>query len=88
MKVIDIAQNLMKFRTETGNLPEIKKCLEYAQSLFKDYPAKGGIYEFPDASPVLFLANTITNDYDVVCLGHLDVVPAADDMFSPYIKDG
>lgn len=88
MKVIDIAQNLMKFRTETGNLPEIKKCLEYAKNLFKDYPVKGGIYEYPDVSPVLFLTNAQTNDYDVIGLGHLDVVPAADDMFSPYIKDG
>ena len=88
MKVIDVAQNLMKFRTETGNQKEIKECLEYAQNLFKDYPVKGGICEYPDVSPVLFLSNTDTNDYDVVCLGHLDVVPAGDNMFLPYIKDG
>ncbi len=88
MKVIDIAQNLMRFRTETGNIPEIEKCLEYAKSLFNGLDVKGGIYHFDNASPVLFLANEETDNYDVVCLGHLDVVPATDDMFSPYIKDG
>ena len=88
MKVIDIAQNLMRFRTETGNIPEIEKCLEYAKSLFDGLDVKGGIYHFDNASPVLFLSNIETDNYDVVCLGHLDVVPATDDMFSPYIKDG
>lgn len=88
MKVIDIAQNLMRFRTETGNIPEIEKCLEYAKSLFNGLDVKGGIYHFDNASPVLFLSNVETDNYDVICLGHLDVVPAADDMFSPYIKDG
>ena len=88
MKVIDIAQNLMRFRTETGNIPEIEKCLEYAISLFDGLEVKGGIYHFDNASPVLFLSNEETDNYDVVCLGHLDVVPATDDMFSPYIKDG
>ncbi len=88
MKVIDIAQNLMRFRTETGNIPEIEKCLEYAKSLFDGLEVKGGIYHFDNASPVLFLSNEETDNYDVVCLGHLDVVPATDDMFSPYIKDG
>lgn len=88
MKVIDIAQNLMRFRTETGNIPEIEKCLEYAKSFFIGLDVKGGIYHFDNASPVLFLSNVETDNYDVVCLGHLDVVPATDDMFSPYIKDG
>ena len=88
MKVIDIAQNLMRFRTETGNIHEIEKCLEYAISLFDGLEVKGGIYHFDNASPVLFLSNEETDNYDVVCLGHLDVVPATDDMFSPYIKDG
>lgn len=88
MKVIEIAQNLMKFRSETGNSAEIMQCLDYALSLFKGTEVKGGIYEYPTTSPVLFLSNVATNDFDVLCLGHLDVVPAADEMFEPYIKEG
>ena len=88
MDILGITQNMMRFRTETGNISEIKKCLEYALSLFKDYPVKGGIFEFPTTSPVLFLSNCETNDFDVMCLGHLDVVPATDDMFEPKIENG
>lgn len=88
MKVIDVAQKLMKFRTETGNIPEIKKCLEYAKGLFAGLDVKGGIFEYPEISPVLFLSNVETDNFDVLCLGHLDVVPAADEMFEPYVKDG
>lgn len=88
MNVIETAQNLMRFRTETGNKEEIKKCLDYAQGLFSDSGVKGGIFEYPDVSPVLFLSNVESNDFDVVCLGHLDVVPAADEMFEPFIENG
>lgn len=88
MKVIDIAKNLMRFRTETGNAKEIKECLEYTKNLFEGLPVEGGIFEYPEVSPVLFLSNVEANDFDVLCLGHLDVVPAADEMFEPYIKDG
>ena len=88
MDIIQTTQDLMRFRTETGNSGEIKKCLEYCKNLFKDYPVKGGIFEYPATSPVLFLSNAETNDFDVLCLGHLDVVPAGDDMFEPKIADG
>lgn len=88
MNVIELAQTLMKFRTETGNAEEIRKCLEYITNLFRDTGAKGGIFEYQGVSPVLFLHNGESSEYDVLCLGHLDVVPAADEMFSPYIRDG
>lgn len=88
MDVIAIAQELMKFRTETGNLPEIKKCLEYCKSLFANSAAIVEIAEFAEASPVLFIRNHPTEKLDVLCLGHLDVVPAADDMFVPRIENG
>ena len=88
MDIIQTTQDLMRFRTETGNISEIKKCLEYCKNLFPGLDVKGGIFEYPTTSPVLFLANTDTNDFDVLCLGHLDVVPASDDMFEPKIVDG
>ena len=88
MDIIQTTQDLMRFRTETGNISEIKKCLEYCQNLFAGQAVKGGIFEYPTTSPVLFLANADTNDFDVLCLGHLDVVPASDDMFEPKIADG
>ena len=40
------------------------------------------------ASPVIFLRNRDTLDFDVLVLGHIDVVPADDNMFEPIIKNG
>ena len=88
MDVITVAQELMKFRTETGNLTEIDKCLDYCQSLLKDSGAIIEIARFSDASPVIFIRNQNTENFDVLCLGHLDVVPASDDMFVPKLEDG
>lgn len=88
MKVIDVAKNLMKFRTETGNQKEIQKCLEYCKSLLKETGAQIEIFHRDGVPPVLFASNKKTDNYDVLVLGHLDVVPASDDMFVPEEKDG
>lgn len=88
MDVINIAQELMKFRTETGNRPEIDKCLQYVKSLFNGTDAKTDIFSQDNLAPVIFIRNTGSDDFDAVILGHLDVVPASDDIFKPYIQDG
>ena len=88
MDVIAVAQELMKFRTETGNREQINKCLQYCRNLLENSGAIVEIAEFDKASPVLFIRNRRTEDFDVLCLGHLDVVPAADEMFVPQIRDG
>lgn len=88
MNLLQTIQDLIKFRTETGNAKEIDRCLEYCQNLFAGSGAVIDICRFEDASPVLFIRNRDVNDFDVIILGHLDVVPAPDEMFSPVIKDG
>lgn len=88
MDVIRTAQDLIRFRTETGNLEEIRKCFAYIADLFDSSGALVRIFEKPGIAPVLFLSNSETEDFDVLILGHLDVVPAEDKMFEPYIKDG
>lgn len=88
MNLLDTIQELIRFKTETGNLSEIDKCLSYCNDLFKNSGAIVDICRYEGTSPVLFIRNQETEDFDVIVLGHLDVVPAADKMFSPYIKDG
>ena len=88
MDVIRTAQDLIRFRTETGNLEEIRKCFAYIADLFDSSGALVRIFEKPGIAPVLFLSNSEAEDFDVLILGHLDVVPAEDKMFEPYIKDG
>ena len=88
MNLLETIQDLIRFRTETGNLAEIDKCLSYCNNLFNGSGAIVDICRYDGTSPVLFIRNRDTEDFDVIVLGHLDVVPAADEMFSPYIKDG
>lgn len=88
MDLIKTAQELIRFRTETGNSEEIHKCLAYIKELFKGTKANIKIIEKEGIAPVIFITNAETNDFDVLVLGHLDVVPAEDKMFDPYIKDG
>lgn len=89
MDVIKVAQELIKFRSETGNKEETNKVMTYCKGLFKgNSEARVEIFHKDDIAPVFFVSNTDSKDFDVLVLGHLDVVPAADEMFKPYIKDG
>lgn len=88
MNIIETAQNLIAFRTETGNLSEIKKCMDYMQSLPELENARIDIFQKDTLAPVFFARNCEGENFDVMVLGHIDVVPATDDMFVPVIKDG
>ena len=87
MDLISTIQDLIRFRTETGLETEIKKAAEYIRQKFIDTDVSVSVFQ-TTASPVVFLRNTETFDFDVIVLGHIDVVPAPDEMFNPVIKDG
>lgn len=82
MELEKITENLIRFRTETGNISEIDRCLEYVSGLFGDGVCKT-IYRKGQLAPVLLLSNQEGFDFDVLVVGHLDVVPASDEMFVP-----
>ena len=88
MQLQPIIEKLISFKTISGNITEIDRCLEYIQTLLKPSKAKVSIERFPNASPVIFARNTDTEHFDVLVLGHLDVVPANDDMFIPRYENG
>ena len=88
MDLINIAENLIRFRSVTGNIEEIEKCLEYIKTNAAKTGAYVDIFRFEKASPVIFARNTLSQELDVLILGHIDVVPAEDHMFTPIIKDG
>jgi succinyl-diaminopimelate desuccinylase len=87
MDLIATIQDLIKFKTETGNAPEIKKAAEYIVNKFTNPNVEAEIFQ-STASPIVFLRNCKGIDFDVLVLGHIDVVPAEDKMFEPYIKEG
>ena len=87
MDLLQTIDDLIRFRTETGNAEEIAKAAEYIKNKFAGTSAQVEIFQ-TTASPVVFIRNTDSLDFDVIVLGHIDVVPAADEMFNPIIKDG
>lgn len=88
MDLIKTIEDLVRFRTETGNAAEIDKCLDYIRESFAGTDAKVKIERFADASPVIYIANNDDMQQNALVLGHIDVVKARDEMFAPYIKDG
>ncbi len=86
MNLIDVIYKLISFKTITGHKEEIDKCLAYVKKVLKPSGAVVEICENEDASPVIFARNTETDHFDVLILGHLDVVPADDEMFEPKLK--
>lgn len=88
MDLIKTIEDLVRFRTETGNEKEIDKCLNYIAKSFENTKARVVIERFDDASPVIYISNNDDNLQDVLVLGHIDVVKASDDMFEPKIVDG
>lgn len=88
MDIVEVAKNLIRFKTQTGNKTEIDKLMQYIISLFKDTKAKINLDTQVENAPVIFISNTDSQDFDVLVLGHIDVVAAPDDMFVPVIKDG
>jgi len=87
MDLISTIEDLIRFRTETGNTEEINKAAEYIKQKFINSEVNITVFQ-TTASPVIFLRNTDDLDFDVIILGHIDVVPATDKMFNPIIKDG
>lgn len=87
MDLISTIQDLIRFKTITGNEAEIKKAAEYIVNKFSGTNIKAEIFQ-STASPVVFLRNCDGVEFDVLILGHIDVVPAEDKMFEPIIKDG
>ena len=87
MDLIETIRDLVAFRTETGNEAEINKAAEYIKNKFVHTAALVEIFQ-TTASPVIFIRNTDSMDFDVIVLGHIDVVPADDKMFKPVIQNG
>lgn len=86
MDLINTVKDLVKFRTETGNKEEIYKCFEYCKNLFSKTDVNIEVFDVVEDAPVLLLSNTKDKNFDVLVLGHLDVVPAPDEMFEPRIE--
>lgn len=88
MDLYEVAQNLIKFRTETGNIKQIDRCVEDIIGLFAGTEAKIKVFREEPNSPVIYISTTDDMHLDALVLGHIDVVPADKAMFSPRFEEG
>lgn len=86
MDIIKTTQDLMRFKSETGNIKEINKIIAYIENLFAKTDAKITVFRQIETAPVIFISNTDSEDFDALILGHIDVVAAPDEMFEPRIE--
>ncbi len=82
--VINLAEKLIKFKTISHHYKEIKECAAFIERYAKDNHL---YYEFHDNgnNPVLILSNGEKRNFDIMSLGHIDVVPGSDGIFTPTI---
>lgn len=87
-QLIDNIVEMLKIKSISGDSGNIAAMLEWVKNKYADDGIVIKEWNFEAASPVLLLANCQGYDFDLLTIGHLDVVPAKDDMFVPKICDG
>ncbi len=87
LDLLNLTQDLMTFKTVASNTDEILRCFKYIEKIFDDTNYKTDLIE-NNGHYSMIISNADTNEFDIVFNGHIDIVPADDEMFSPKIKEG
>jgi succinyl-diaminopimelate desuccinylase len=87
MDLIELIVKLVEFPSYSGNVEAIKNCLQYCIDYFDDIRDKIFIKKIENNGvQSVLLSNCDTLDYDILEVGHIDVVPVNDSaMFKPKI---
>lgn len=82
---------IIKIPSVNLNIDELKNCLEYCINFVLDESNKNKIFvnrkEF-NGVPSILISNIDTMKFDILSIGHIDVVPAKEEMFKPTFSDG
>jgi len=84
-ELIKLTEDLIRFKSTKGNPGEIKKCIDYVKNYFSgdDFIVK----EFEsNGKPSLMITYTDTKKPKLLLNGHLDVVEADEEQFTPTIE--
>ncbi len=87
----DLVENilkLVKIPSISGNKKEIERIVKLVKDQLTEKGATVREFRFDGADPVLLLSNGNGDDFDILTVGHLDVVPAQDNLFLPRIENG
>jgi len=85
-ELIKLTQDLIKFKTTKDHPEEIKDCMKYIKDYFKndDLIIKEFVH---NGKRSLYISYTDTKSPKLLLNGHIDVVPADEEQYSPYIKN-
>lgn len=84
--VVSLAEKLIKLKTISRHYFEIKECARFLDS----YAQRNNLYyEYHDNgnNPVLIFSNGETRNFDIMSLGHIDVVSGSDKIFTPTLTN-
>ena len=85
-ELAELASELIRYKTASGNRKEQVRCVEYVEEYFKDLKdLKIFNYEWEE-QPALVVSTKKTKEPDIILSGHIDVVPGKDDQFTPRCK--
>ncbi|MBI5794232.1 M20/M25/M40 family metallo-hydrolase [Candidatus Uhrbacteria bacterium] len=84
--IIQITQDLVRMRTTTDRLDELKRAVDYIGAYFADVPSLIVKRFEQNGKPSIVVSTQDTLTPDILLLGHLDVVPAPDDFFEPRME--
>lgn len=89
MEIIELAQNLIRIPSEINNDEELKNCIDYCKNYFSKYKNLYLKEVEQNNKHSILLANYEGLNFDILSIGHIDVIPVEDrEMFNPIIKDG
>ena len=85
-ELIKITEDLIRFKTTKDKPEELKKCINYVKDFFSDCDVI--IKEFmKNGKPSLFISYTETKKPKLLLNGHIDVVEADEEQFTPEVKE-
>ena len=85
-ELIKLTEDLIQFKTTKDHPEEVKKCMEYIKDYFKNDDLI--IKEFVNnGKRSLYISYTDTKRSKLLLNGHIDVVPADEEQYSPYIRN-
>jgi succinyl-diaminopimelate desuccinylase len=84
-EIIELTKKLMRFKTTSDRQNELERCMDFIEGYFSDHDVHVERFE-KAGKPSLIISLGKTRKPELFLVGHIDVVPAADKLFTPKQK--
>ncbi|HSQ97171.1 MAG TPA: M20/M25/M40 family metallo-hydrolase [Rickettsiales bacterium] len=87
MKLLKLINELIKIKSEVNSFDKLNECIDFCENYFSNKNVFIKKIKYNNY-PSIFISNQDSLECDVISVGHIDVIPAENEMFSIKIKDG